>query len=73
VTAPGSVLLVDDEERLLRHLGRALRAEGHEIVTATSVAEAQERLAERGFDVLVVDNLMPGGTGLELIRDLATA
>jgi DNA-binding NtrC family response regulator len=73
VTAPGSVLLVDDEEALLRHLGRALRDEGHQVVTATSVAEAQRRLAEQGFDVLVADNLMPGATGLDLIRELSTA
>ena len=71
--APGNVLLVDDEEALLRHLGRALREEGHQVVTATSVAEAQRRLGEQGFDVLVADNLMPGETGLDLIRDLATA
>ena len=73
MTAPGSVLLVDDEEALLRHLGRALRDEGHQVVTATSVAEAQRRLAEQGFDVLVADNLMPGATGLDLIRELSTA
>jgi DNA-binding NtrC family response regulator len=73
VTAPGTVLLVDDEEALLRHLGRALRDEGHQVVTATSVAEAQRRLAEQGFDVLVADNLMPGATGLDLIRELSTA
>lgn len=73
MTAQGNVLLVDDEEALLRHLGRALREEGHHVVTATSVAEAQRRLGEQGFDVLVADNLMPGGTGLDLIRDLAGA
>lgn len=73
MTAPGTVLLVDDEEALVRHLGRALREEGHEVVTATSVAEASRRLAARSFDVLVADNLMPGGTGLDLIRELQTA
>jgi DNA-binding NtrC family response regulator len=73
LTPKGTVLLVDDEEKLLRHLGRALREEGHEVVTATRAAEAQELLAARAFDVLVVDNRMPGKTGLELIRDLAAA
>jgi DNA-binding NtrC family response regulator len=73
VTAPGSVLLVDDEEPLLRHLGRALRDEGHEVATGKSVAEAERLLAQRAFDVLVADNLMPGRTGLELIRELAAA
>jgi DNA-binding NtrC family response regulator len=67
----GSILLVDDEERLLKALSRALAAEGHEVSTARSVAEAQRLLAARPFDLLVVDNLMPHRTGLDLIRDLA--
>ena len=69
----GTLLLVDDEERLLKSLGRALRDDGHEVVTAQSAAEAEKRLAERGFDLLIVDNRMPGRTGLELVRDLAAA
>ena len=71
--AGGAILLVDDEERLLKSLGRALREDGHEVVTAQSALEAERRLAERGFDLLIVDNRMPGRTGLELIRDLAAA
>jgi len=66
----GSVLLVDDEEGILKTLGRALRDEGHEVVTSPRPAQAEALLAERGFDVLIVDNRMPGKTGLELIRDL---
>jgi DNA-binding NtrC family response regulator len=69
----GSILLVDDEERLLKNLGRALRDEGHEVVAATRASEAQRLLGERGFDLFVVDNRMPERTGLELIRDLVTA
>ena len=67
----GSILLADDEEKILKQLGRALRDEGHEVVEATSVREAQRHLAERPFDLLVVDNLMPGVTGLELVRELS--
>jgi len=66
----GSVLLVDDEEGILKTLGRALREEGHEVVVTPRPAEAEKLLAERGFDVLVVDNRMPGKTGLDIIRDL---
>jgi DNA-binding NtrC family response regulator len=69
--AQGTVLLVDDEEKLVRNLGRVLRDEGHEVATATGASEAQALLASRSFDVLVVDNRMPERTGLELIRDLS--
>jgi two-component system, NtrC family, response regulator AtoC len=69
----GSILLADDEEGILKTLGRALREEGHQLTATTSAAEAARLLAERPFDVLVVDHRMPGRTGLDLIRDLAAA
>jgi len=66
----GSILLVDDEEKILKRLGRALRDEGHEVVEAANGREAQRHLSERPFDLFVVDNLMPGMTGLELVREV---
>ena len=67
----GSILLVDDEERIVKTLGRALRDEGHEVAAASNVADAERLLGERPFDVLVVDHRMPGRTGLDLVGDLA--
>jgi two-component system response regulator AtoC len=67
----GSILLVDDEEGILKTLGRALREEGHDVVVTSKPMEAERLLAERAFDVFVVDHRMPDKTGLELIRDLA--
>jgi DNA-binding NtrC family response regulator len=69
----GSILLVDDEEKILKALGRALRDEGHEVVAAASAREAQKLLATRPFDLLVVDNRMPDKTGLELIKELVSS
>ena len=67
----GSILLVDDEEKILKRLGRSLRDEGHEVVEATTIREAQQQLSQRTFDLMVVDNVMPGMTGLDFIRELA--
>jgi two-component system, NtrC family, response regulator AtoC len=72
-SAHGSVLLADDEPGILKTLGRALREDGHEVVATASALEAQRLLADRPFDVLVVDHRMPGLTGLELIRELAAS
>ena len=66
----GSILLVDDETKILNALASALRDEGHEVVATSSPREAQRLLTTRMFDLLVVDNLMPDLTGLDLIRDL---
>jgi len=65
----GSILLVDDEEKLRRMLGRALRSDGHEVVDAAGGRAALKLLGERPFDVLLADNMMPGMTGVELIRE----
>ncbi len=67
--ARGSILVVDDEEKILKSLGRALREAGHNVVDTTSPRQAQRLLAERPFDLLVVDNMMPELSGLDLIRE----
>jgi DNA-binding NtrC family response regulator len=66
----GAVLLLDDEEKILKRLGRALRDDGHDVVEAGSARDAQRQLTQRPFDLFVVDNIMPGVTGLELLRDV---
>src|SRR5215470_14141969 len=65
----GSILLVDDEEKILKALGRALRGAGHEVIETASPRDAQRLLAERAFDVMLVDNVMPQLSGLDLIRE----
>jgi DNA-binding NtrC family response regulator len=69
----GTILLADDEEKILKTLGRALRDEGFDVVTTPSPREASRLLAERSFDLLIVDYLMPEKTGLDLIRDLVAS
>jgi DNA-binding NtrC family response regulator len=69
----GSILLADDEEKILKTLARALREEGHDVVTTPSATEAQRLLVERSFDLLVIDYLMPDRTGLDVIRELAAS
>jgi DNA-binding NtrC family response regulator len=71
MTARGSILVVDDEDKIRKTLGQALRADGHEVIEAPSARIALRLLADRTVDVLLVDNLMPDMTGLELIRELA--
>jgi two-component system response regulator AtoC len=68
----GAILLVDDEEKILKRLGRALRDEGHEVTEAGSARDALRHLTERQFDLTVIDNVMQGMTGLELVRELAS-
>jgi DNA-binding NtrC family response regulator len=66
----GSILLADDEEKILKRLGRALREDGHDVVESSNADDAQRHLSQRAFDLFVVDNLMPGRTGLDLVREV---
>ena len=68
----GTILLVDDEAKIRHALAQALREDGHEVVAVGNPREAQRLLSRGSFDVLLVDNLMPELTGLDLIRELAT-
>ena len=71
MTPNASILLVDDEAKILAALARALKSEGHEVTATSCPREAQKLLGQRMFDLFVVDNLMPELTGLDLIRELS--
>jgi DNA-binding response OmpR family regulator len=59
------LLLVDDDEQLLQHLGDRLRRDGYEVTTARSGAEAIERLDASWPDLVILDLVMPRMSGDE--------
>ncbi|HZM49800.1 MAG TPA: sigma-54 dependent transcriptional regulator [Vicinamibacteria bacterium] len=73
MTGLASILIADDEEKILTALRRALEREGYDVVATTRGREARRLLNERIFDVLVVDNLMPDLPGLDLVRDVTAS
>lgn len=64
------ILVVDDEESVRESAGYTLEQEGFEVVLAGSGEEAEERLGEGGFDLLVLDIMMPGKSGLDVCREV---
>lgn len=64
------VLVVDDEQLVRWFLDRALKKSGHEVITASNIAEAAEKLKTEKIDLLFVDLRMPDGGGVELIRQI---
>lgn len=65
------VLVVDDDTRLRRLLGRFLTDAGFLVSAAADAAEARTMLASLTFDVIVLDVMMPGESGFELTRYLS--
>ena len=71
MSEPPVLLVVDDEERILSAIRRTLRREGYRILTARGVAEAERVLAEETVDLLLADQKMPDGSGLDLLERTA--
>lgn len=66
------ILVVDDDRRIRELLKRYLSDHGFRVTTAEHAAEARARLEGMSFDLLVLDVMMPGESGLDLTRDLRT-
>ena len=64
------ILVVDDDDRLRNLLQKFLREQGFMVTAAASVAEARQILAWYVFDLLILDVMMPGESGLELLASL---
>ncbi|MCE7999514.1 MAG: response regulator [Rhodobiaceae bacterium] len=64
------ILVVDDDRRIRELLKKYLSENGYRISTAESAAEARARMEGIAFDLLVLDVMMPGETGLELTKSL---
>jgi two-component system KDP operon response regulator KdpE len=68
---PGaSILVVDDEREILRALQRSLLAHGYRVLTATNGEDALSTIAQQRPDLMVLDLLMPGMSGLEVCRQV---
>lgn len=64
------ILVVDDDKRLRELIGRFLGAEGFRVTIAVDAADARGKLKSLAFDLLVLDIMMPGETGLQLTQSL---
>jgi two-component system, NtrC family, response regulator HydG len=73
VSTKANLLIVDDELIVRDSLGKWFREEGYEVNTAESAHEALTLLAERHFDLALVDIKMPGTDGVELQRRMKEA
>ena len=64
------MLVVDDEEMLRITFQRVLHGSGRACECAASAEEASDRLAERAFDLVVLDINMPGRSGIDLLAEI---
>jgi DNA-binding NtrC family response regulator len=65
-----SLLLIDDELNLCRSLGRALQREDLTVDTFANPAEAIEAFSRNSYSLALVDLMMPGMSGLDVLREV---
>ncbi|MBU0493232.1 MAG: response regulator [Chloroflexi bacterium] len=67
------VLIVDDDPSLCRTLALILARKGHEVVTVEGGMQAVAAARQQPFDLILIDVLMPGQSGLDTLRELQAA
>src|SRR5687767_3320872 len=61
------ILIVDDEAPMRKYLAANLKARGYETLLASDGTEALKILAERPLDLVILDIMMPGPSGSEVL------
>jgi DNA-binding response OmpR family regulator len=64
------ILLVEDELKVARFIQRGLEAEGYEVEVATDGAAGEKKARSEGFDLLLLDVLLPKRNGFEVLQSL---
>lgn len=68
-----TILAVDDSRTSLNVIGQQLTKHGYLVVLCETGAEALDLLAGRGFDLVLLDLVMPGMSGLSVLREIRSA
>jgi DNA-binding NtrC family response regulator len=68
--AIGSILIVDDEAAIRESLQTLLELEGYEVETSGDGAEGLARLADRPYDLVLLDFALPERNGIEILQDI---
>jgi len=72
MSSKGIIHVIDDEPVIHDVLGQLLTSEGYEVELSTSGEEALDKFAPRSADVILLDLLMPGMDGIEVLQRLRT-
>lgn len=67
------ILVVDDDTEIRKLIARYMQEQGFRVLLASKCAEVHERIATNQIDLIVLDVMLPDGSGLDLCRDLRAA
>lgn len=69
---PGTILIIDDELKLLKLLGMILSQENFSVKEASTARSAMNMLEQHDFDVVLSDVRLPDAFGVELVKAIKT-
>src|SRR5256714_14251063 len=69
-SAAGSVLIIDDEAEIRESLQTLLELEGFQVETAESGEDGIAQMADRPFDLVLLDLTLPGRNGMEILSEI---
>ena len=64
------MLIIDDEEIVLKSCRKIFEAEGFDVVTTASPQEGLKLASDSHFDVILVDWMMPGFDGMDVVEEI---
>ena len=67
---PRQVLVVEDDPAIRHAVSSTLILSGYEVVEADTGLAAMKLLSDRQFDVIVLDMMLPGLSGMDILREL---
>jgi formate/nitrite transporter len=70
ILMPEKMLIIDDEEIVLKSCRKIFEAEGFEVVTTTNPHEGLKLASDTSFDVILVDWMMPGFDGMDVVEEI---
>jgi DNA-binding NtrC family response regulator len=70
VTKKAKILIVDDDLELLSTMSRYLELKGLEVFGKTTGEEAQELMSKEKFDLIILDIVLPGINGIEILKSI---
>ena len=64
------ILLVDDDDLILKSVENLFKSQGYQTVLATDGFEAVEKVKDADFDLIICDMRMPGMNGIETVQNI---
>ena len=64
------ILIIEDEPDIRKTLEYNISREGYEVISTSSLSEARQNLESSSFSLLLLDLMLPDGSGLDLFREL---